>query len=105
MAKAVRTADEMPLAMSDLDLFRSRFAHVEYRTFWLTALWVFMRFFLIERVSPAKERYWKKIITEANRLAPCYRRLEALDRRLLDRWPFLGRYCWNVVVCCSKGDV
>jgi len=104
MAREVRTPDEAPLGMRDLRLFRSRFARVEYRTFWLAALWVFMRFFLIERVSPSKERYWKKIIADADRLAPHYQPLANLDERVLSLLPFLGRYCWNIVVCCSKGD-
>jgi len=102
LATSVRTPDEHPLVMRDLGLFRKRFSTVQYDAFWFTTLWLFLRFFLIERVSPSKERYWKKIITEADRLAPTYRRLEKIDRWVLRRLPFLRRYCWNIVICCTK---
>ena len=102
LAKEVRTPEERPLAITDLRLFRSRFSQVMYKTFWLTTLWIFLRFFLIEHVSPSKERYWKKVILEADRLSPIYNRLERMDHRLLEAIPFLQRYCWNVVVLCVK---
>ena len=65
MAAAVRTVRERPLSIRHIRVFRRHFRHVEYRCFWLTALWIFMRFFLIERVHPSKQRYWKKVILEA----------------------------------------
>lgn len=39
----------------------------------------FLRFYLIEKVDPNQERYWKKIIIEQARLEPEYRRLEKVD--------------------------
>ena len=98
MARAVRTADEHPLRMGDMELFRGRFREVHWRCHWLFAQAVFLRFYLWERVHPGKERYWKKILTDADRLAAFYGPLERLDRRLMESFPWLGRYCWNIVV-------
>lgn len=102
MACAVRTADEHPLRMNDLPLFQSRFRDVQWRCFWLAAQAVFLRFYLWERVHPGRERYWKKILTDAARLEPFYRPLESLDRKVLKVLPWLERYCWNIVVWGRK---
>ncbi|MEM7357006.1 MAG: class I SAM-dependent methyltransferase [Acidobacteriota bacterium] len=102
MATQVRTEDEHPLRIQDLELFRRRFRQVDHECFWFFTLLTFVRFFVIERVHPNKERYWKKVIAEADRLEPFYSRLERWDRHLLGRLPWLGRYCWNVAVRCVK---
>lgn len=99
MATKVRTEDEAPLRIADVAKFQARFAEVETRYFWLCTLWLFIRFFAIERVDPNKERYWKKIIQEHKRLEPIHRRLERVDAMLLRNIPFLRRYCWNIAVC------
>jgi SAM-dependent methyltransferase len=101
MAGAMRTVDEHPLRMQELELFRARFAQVDYRCFWFFTLAVFLRFYL-EGAHPSKERYWKKILKEEKRLEPFYRRLESWDRAVLAACPWLGRYCWNIVVEARK---
>ncbi|NQT53831.1 class I SAM-dependent methyltransferase [bacterium] len=102
LAGTMRSHDERPLRMKDLRMFRERFAAVDHRTFWFFTLWLFLRFYLIERVSPATERYWKKVVAEHKRLEPKYNRLRRWDDWLLRRIPWLGRYCWNLVVCATK---
>ena len=102
LASGVRTEDEHPLAMKEIRAFRRIFRNVRYECFWLLAQWIFLRFFLIERVSPNRQRYWKKIITEHRRLEPIYRRWARLDEWVLRALPFLKRYCWNVAVVCEK---
>lgn len=102
MAMEVRTEDEHPLRMKDLKLFNKYFSKVESKGFWLFSLWIFLRFYLIERVNPNEERYWKKIINEADRLEPKYRRLEKLDRFVLKIVPWFTRYCWNIAVVAEK---
>ena len=101
MAGGMRTPGEHPLRMSELELFRSRFAEVAYRRFWLFTLLVFLRFYL-EGAHPSKERYWKKILKEADRLGPFYGFLESWDLALLGAFPWLGRWCWNIVVTARK---
>lgn len=105
MATEVRTADEHPLRMSDLALFRRHFAEVTFDTTWFFTLWIFLRFLLLERVHPNRERYWKKILVEHRRLEREHRFLERLDRKVLRRLPFLKRYCWNIVVVARKAAV
>lgn len=102
MATQVRTVDEHPLKMDDLKRFRAFFPQVAYETTWFFTLWIFFRFYLIEQIDPNKERYWKKILLEHKRLEPMYCGLELCDRFILRLFPFLKRYCWNIVIICKK---
>lgn len=102
MATEVRTEDEHPIRMSDLKLFRQRFENVTYSATWLFSLWIFIRFFLFERVDPNKERYWKKILVEHRRLEREFGFLKRLDDIVLKGLPFLRRYCWNIVIIAQK---
>jgi SAM-dependent methyltransferase len=102
LAKEVRTPDEKPLTFKDVDQFRDNFASVTHREFWLTTLAVFLKFFLIERVNPNRERYWKKIYTDAARLEPLFLPLSRIDDWLLTRLPVLGRLCWITAITLSQ---
>jgi SAM-dependent methyltransferase len=101
MATAVRTEDEMPLHIDIVRYVQSTFSHTDYDTFWLATLWIFLRFYLVERVNPNQERYWKKIILEHQRLRPGYQRLAGFDR-LLKKLPGLRKYAWNLAVVATK---
>lgn len=97
IATKVRTKDEHPLRVADLRQMRS-FFHTSYeRYFWLTTLAVFICMALVQRRNPNKERFWKKVVEEADGWAWLYRPLERLDRALLWAFPFAGIFCWNVV--------
>jgi len=102
MAMPVRTEDEHPLHIRDINKFRQRFTDVRFDCFWFSTLWIFLRFYVVERVHPSKERYWKKIIKEHARLTPIYNRWARLDRMILGPLPFLKRYCWNIAICARK---
>ena len=102
MASAVRTPDEHPLHIGDVRLFDAHFVDVRYQCFWLMTLWLFLRFYVVERVHPSKERYWKKIVADHLRLTSIYNRWAHVDRLLLRSVPFLRRYCWNIVICATK---
>jgi len=97
-AMKVRTEDEHPIKWNQLEAFRKNFSEVEVKTTWLTTLWIFVKFYFIDRVDPNKERYWKKILLEADRLEKIYYRLEKIDDFILKYLPFVRRYCWNMVV-------
>jgi SAM-dependent methyltransferase len=101
MANQVRTADETPLDIGIVQVVRSLFAETAWDTFWLAALWIFLRFYLIERVNPNRERYWKKIIIEHTRLEKDYCRLESVDR-VLKQLPLIKRFAWNLAVVATK---
>lgn len=79
IASGVRTEDEHPLNIDDITVVEKYFSNVKWTTTWFFTLWIFMRFFLIERVNPNKERYWKKILYEHKRLASTYSFLEKAD--------------------------
>ncbi|MGQ9872366.1 class I SAM-dependent methyltransferase [Leptodesmis sp.] len=101
MATAVRTEDETPLDIEIVDFVRSQFSHIAYDTFWIATLWIFLRFYLIEKINPNDERYWKKIIIEHERLRPTYRQLEKVDR-LLKKLPGMKRMAWNLAIVATK---
>jgi ubiquinone/menaquinone biosynthesis C-methylase UbiE len=101
LASEVRTEDEMPLHIGIVRFVEALFTETIYDTFWLASLWIFLRFYLIERVDPNKERYWKKIIAEHRRLKPTYGRLEKVDR-LIKQMPFMKRFAWNLAVVATK---
>jgi ubiquinone/menaquinone biosynthesis C-methylase UbiE len=102
MAMPVRTEDEHPLHIKDVATFKKMFTDVRYDCFWFSTLWIFLRFYLIERIHPSKERYWKKVIKEHERLTKIYNRWGKLDRFILGCLPFLKRYCWNIAICARK---
>jgi SAM-dependent methyltransferase len=101
MATKVRTEDETPLDINIVKFVDSIYSDVAYDSFWLATLWIFLRFYLIEKVHPNQERYWKKIIIEQARLEPTYRPLENLDT-MLKKIPGIKRFAWNLAVVATK---
>lgn len=103
IATEVRTEDEKPFKISELEeMFTKQFDSFEHEEFWFFTTAIFLKFFLIDRVHPNKERYWKKIIKEVDKIEPLYGRLKKLDDMLLDSLLFLKRYCWNSVIIGKK---
>jgi ubiquinone/menaquinone biosynthesis C-methylase UbiE len=102
MAMGVRTEDEHPIKMSELQIFKKYFPELTYTTTWLFTLNIFLKFYLIDRVHPNQERYWKKIIVEHKKLEKLYGGLERLDQGILKVFPFMKRYCWNIVIIGKK---
>lgn len=101
IATEVRTEDETPLDINIVDYIQSTFDKTAYDTFWIATLWIFLRFYLIEKVNPNEERYWKKIISEQERLKPTYAQLEKLDK-VLKKLPLMKRMAWNIAVVATK---
>ena len=101
IATNVRTVDEHPLDIKFVDEVEKIFSEVNYDTFWLATLWIFLRFFLIERVSPNKERYWKKIYYDEPKLRLIYSRLEEIDH-ILKKFQILKRFAWNIAIVAKK---
>jgi SAM-dependent methyltransferase len=101
-ATEVRTEDEHPIKWKQLKLFRKTFSEVRTDATWFFTLFIFIKFYLIDRVDPNKERYWKKILVDHKKLEKTYRRLERLDRIILKIMPFLKRHCWNIVIWSKK---
>jgi ubiquinone/menaquinone biosynthesis C-methylase UbiE len=102
MAAGVRTEDEHPFDVRDVERYRRLFEDVRCEFFWLATLWLFVRFYLIERVHPRADRYWKRVVREHERLTSTYNRLARVDRVLLRTVPSLRKYCWNVAIYARK---
>ena len=73
------------------------------RCFWLAAQMVFVKFYLIDRIHPSSDRYWKRILTHEEELRWLYQPLAAFDNFLLRIAPILRWWCWNIAVLVRKG--
>lgn len=113
MATAVRTEDETPLKLADLALARRFFDDVGHCEFWIAGLALFLKFFLIDRVHPNADRYWKRIYKQTPGSLWWWYPLNWADAALT-RLPLVRLLAWNIVMWgtkpesppdkCSKGD-
>jgi SAM-dependent methyltransferase len=102
IATAVRTSDERPLRFEVLSLFRRHFVGVRHREFWLTTLVLFAKYYLVDRVHPNAERYWKRILDEdPARIGWWFSPLQRADDLLL-RLPLVRRLAWNTVIWAER---
>jgi SAM-dependent methyltransferase len=101
MATAVRTPDESPLTVADIKLARKYFSNVDHREFWISSLALFAKYYLVDRVHPNADRYWKRILHETPESLRWWTPLRALDA-VLTRIPAMRWLAWNVVVWGSK---
>jgi SAM-dependent methyltransferase len=97
-----RTPDETPLRFADFARFARGFRSLRHREFQMTTLAIFLWFYAVERADPNRERYWKKIIVEAERYAKPFAVLDAIDRTLLAVCPPLGRLCRMTVLVVER---
>ena len=102
MATAVRTEDEAPLRFEVLELARRWFPRVRCRTFWIASLALFLKYYLVDRVHPNADRYWKRILRETDRSLLWWKPLLLADG-LLTRLPGVRRLSWNIVLWGQKG--
>jgi 2-polyprenyl-3-methyl-5-hydroxy-6-metoxy-1,4-benzoquinol methylase len=101
MATQVRTPDEIPLTRADLELARRSFDDVGHREFWIATLALFAKYYLLDRIHPNKERYWKCILKETHESLGWWKPLLLLDR-FITRIPGIRLLAWNVVIWGSK---
>jgi SAM-dependent methyltransferase len=101
MATEVRTPDEEPLRMGDLALVKQYFREVGHREFWLSSLVLFLKYYLVDRVHPNEDRYWKRIFRETPGSLWWWLPFQALDS-ILCRLPLLRWWSWNIVMWGSK---
>jgi len=101
MATAVRTPDESPLTVADLKLARKYFQNVRHREFWISSLLLFVKYYLIDRVHPNVDRYWKRILRETPERLWWWMPFRVLDT-LLTRIPLVRWLAWNTVLWGTK---
>lgn len=101
MARAVRTEDEEPLRFDILRLGRRWFPGLRFRCFWIASLALFLKYFLLDRVHPGRERYWKRILAETDATLRWWKPLRTIDA-VLTRLPLVRRLSWNIVLWGRK---
>lgn len=101
MATAVRSEDEAPLSFSDLRLAGKYFTDVKHREFWLSSLVLFLKYYLIDRVHPNQDRYWKRILRETEKSLWWWLPLRAIDEKIA-HIPLLRWMAWNMVMWGRK---
>jgi SAM-dependent methyltransferase len=97
MATAVRTPDESPLTRSDWKLASRYFENVGHREFWIASLALFAKYYLVDRVHPNTDRYWKRILKERAESLRWWYPLLLLDG-VLTRLPGVSLLAWNTVI-------
>jgi ubiquinone/menaquinone biosynthesis C-methylase UbiE len=102
MAYKVRTPTEHPLVYRDVTTIQQYFKTVTHKEFQLTTLLIFLWIYLVERVHPSEERYWRKFVLEGDRYAKAFRRLDRIDQFFMKWIPFSRRFCWVIVTMCTK---
>lgn len=102
IATQVRTEDEHPLGINDFNYIKSKFQITEFKFFWFTGLYIFIKYFFIDRVDPNKERYWKKILKDSSQLSPLLSRFNKIDQFLFKYIPCLKYLAWNVAIHAKK---
>lgn len=101
MAMEVRTEDEHPIRMSDMKTFVKHFESIDKKFFWLSSLVLFLKFYLVDKIHPNEDRYWKRILTHEKENNWFYKPLAVLDEVLL-KIPYLGWWAWNVAIIARK---
>lgn len=94
----LRFPHKRPLTFMDQERIRAVFPQIKTRSFRLLSQLVFLYFFLVERVSPKKERYWTKLLFQSSRYDKLYSMLKRWDDRLLEKAPFLSAWCFSRVI-------
>lgn len=102
MATEVRTVDEHPLSFREIALAQRHFVNVGHREFWIASLALFLKYFLLDRVHPNQDRYWKRILQETPQSLRWWRPLALLDTAVLTRLPLVRRLAWNMVLWGEK---
>lgn len=103
IAKDVRTSTEKPLVYGKLGvLTREKFKETCHKEFHLFTLLIFVWYFVVDKVNPNDERYWKKIINDSAKVKRAFRLLAWLDEEIFKIMPFMKRYSWNTVLVYKK---
>ena len=103
LSPEVRTEDEHPLRMKDIERFSTKFQYVRHLEFHLFTLALFFWFQLLDLLQRKKGgRPWKRIIEESHRYRWSFQILFGLDKCLFTLFPFMKRYCRMTVISFSK---
>ena len=102
IATDVRTEDEHPLSIEDINLIKKNFTSIKAEYYWFLSLFTFLYMVFIKFKNPNKTRLWKEVVNKSNHYRFIFIPLNLLDRLILNCFPFLKKFCWNVVLVCKK---
>ncbi|GAB4276529.1 MAG: hypothetical protein Kow0056_07070 [Coriobacteriia bacterium] len=103
MAHAVRTPTERPIRHADLRVLKAYFPEMVHRESQLFTLLIYVWMFAGERLHPPKTKYWKRILTHAERYGPAFRVLETIDKVVLN-FPALRWLCYTTTIILPKPE-
>jgi ubiquinone/menaquinone biosynthesis C-methylase UbiE len=103
MATEVRTPDEHPITISDVRDMNRLFDTTRFHHSWLTGLLVFLKLYLIDKINPNEQRYWKIIHDREDVLGPFVKYTNHIDQFLLKICPPLKWWAWNISCVLRKG--
>jgi len=101
MATEVRTIDESPVSFQTLRLAKRYFVNLRHREFWIASLALFVKYYLVNRIHPNEDRYWKRIYKESADSLWWWYPLRSLDT-VLSRIPLIRALAWNMVIFGEK---
>lgn len=101
-AMGVRTKDESPLGIKELNLIKEYFPNSKTNFFWIAGLSIFLKYYFINKIDPNKERYWKKIYSEKEINLWWWKPLGLLDK-VVTKTPLIKWLAWNIVIISKKG--
>ena len=101
MATQMRTADEHPLTCRDIKIIRKYFPTLAHREFWLASLALFLKYYVVDRIHPNDQRYWKRILKEDRGSLLWWLPLYYLDK-VITRLPGIRFLAWNIVLWGHK---
>lgn len=102
IATDVRTTDEKPVGFEILNLMQKHFRDIDYECTWLFSLIIFLKYYLIDRIHPNADRYWKRILREPQATRRWIGPLIKADQFLCRILPPVKYLCWNIVVAAKK---
>ncbi|MFC1857520.1 class I SAM-dependent methyltransferase [Thermodesulfobacteriota bacterium] len=103
MATRMRTTDERPLTYRDIEIIKKYFPALAHREFWITSLALFLKYYIVNRIHPNDQRYWKRILKEDRDSLWWWLPLYYLDG-VLTRLPGIRFLAWNIVLWGYKTD-
>lgn len=102
MSKEIRTEAETPFKYNHLTCIKDCFPAVRYKNFWLLSLLVFVYMYIVERIDPAGGGYLDRVLPENSKYSVFLSLLHKLDSVVLRVFPFLGRFCLNIMIILKK---
>ncbi len=102
LADKVRTPTERPISHQDMQIISQTIPNIKIEGFHLFTLLIFVYYFLVERINPNQERYWKKILIDGRRLRGPFNFLHSVDRLVLKIIPQLKWFTWNLGISLQK---